>query len=105
MNHFDSQRALTHNPHGYQEYCLKQWFSAVFKETENFFLQGRGDFGGNFQQQEEDRWSERGRELTGGPTMGIREKNSLVVCCGNDDTDGRKYCIRSTSLVKGLDYI
>ena len=36
--------------------------------------------------------------------MGIREKNSLMVCSGNDDTDGRKYRIRNTLLViRGLD--
>ena len=36
--------------------------------------------------------------------MGINEKNSLMICCGNDDTDGRKYRIRNTLLViRGLD--
>ena len=35
---------------------------------------------------------------------GYQGKELLVVCCGNDDTDGRKYRIRNTLLViRGLD--
>ena len=44
---------------------------------------GEGEFswgGGNFQQ---DRWSERGWELTAGPTMGISKKKSLMACPAN----------------------